>query len=113
VLVRYTISGDANLDGAVGFPDLVRVAQNYGTASGATWSRGDFNYDGAVGFADLVALAQSYGAALPSEAIPGATPDFQADMAAAFSGAVPEPSGMVFVAGLSALGAMRRRRRNR
>jgi probable HAF family extracellular repeat protein len=61
VLVRFTTAGDADLDGGVGFADLVRVAQNYNSATGGTWAGGDFTHDGRVDFADLVALAQNYG----------------------------------------------------
>jgi hypothetical protein len=98
VLVRFTLNGDANLDGSVGFADLVAVAQHYGTSDGsATWSTGDLNYDGNVGFADLVAVAQNYGGALPSAVIPGASADFANDMAQAF-GSVPEPGSLNIVA---------------
>ena len=55
-----TLAGDADLDLAVGFDDLLALAQNYGTESAATWSRGDFDYDGSVGFEDLLVLAQNY-----------------------------------------------------
>jgi hypothetical protein len=61
VLVKFTYGGDANLDGSVGFADLVRVAQNYNSATGGTWAGGDFTHDGRVDFADLVVLAQNYG----------------------------------------------------
>lgn len=65
VLVRYTINGDANLDGAVGFADLVAVNQHYGQ-SGKIWRDGDFNFDGSVGFPDLVAVNQNYNTSLSS-----------------------------------------------
>lgn len=91
IIAKYTFRGDANLDGAVGFADLVAVAQNYGKNGGATWDMGDFNYDGNVGFADLVSVAQNYGDMLPAAPIAGASEDFEADMAAAFA-SVPEPS---------------------
>lgn len=122
VLVRYTLNGDANLDGSVGFADLVAVAQHYGqnindpvgspaTFTNSTWTHGDFNYDGSVGFADLVAVAQNYGGALPS-AVPGASADFNADMAAAFA-SVPEPSGALIVLGAVGLSLGRRVRSRR
>jgi Concanavalin A-like lectin/glucanases superfamily/PA14 domain len=69
VTVKYTRNGDANLDGSVNFTDLVALAQNYNTASGATWAKGDFTYDGAVNFNDLVALAQNYGTTLAAGAV--------------------------------------------
>lgn len=62
VTIRYTWSGDAGLDQAVNFNDLLALAQHYGTTAGATWAMGDFNYDGDVDFNDLLALAQRYGA---------------------------------------------------
>ena len=62
ILVRWTRLGDANLDGKVGFPDLIAVARNYGK-TGLNWDQGDLNYDGTVGFDDLLAVARNYGAA--------------------------------------------------
>ncbi len=97
VLVRYTLYGDADLDGIVGLSDLLRLANNYGT-NGATWASGDFDGDHIVGLSDLLALANNYGGSLPA-AVPGAAPDFAADMAIAFS-SVPEPG----LAGLLAVG---------
>ena len=81
VLVRYTIMGDANLDGTVNFADLVTLAQHYGQ-SNATWDQGDFNYDGVVNFSDLVLLAQNYGQVVSG----AAQPSFAA---------VPEPTGIL------------------
>jgi hypothetical protein len=115
VLVRYTKLGDANLDGAVDFLDLARMAQNYNTTvSGQTeswWARGDFNYDGAVDFADLAKLAQNYNtAALAGGAAPvSASVDFNADVAAAFAQA-PEP-GTIGVLAMVGMGALLRRTR--
>jgi autotransporter-associated beta strand protein len=90
-LARYTFLGDANLDGAVGFPDLVKLAQNY-NGTNKFWFDGDFNYDGTVDFADLVKLAQNYNAALPTAPLPGASATFNSDLQAAFAGAAPEPN---------------------
>jgi len=66
----YVLRGDANDDGAVGFADLVAVAQHYGQ-NGMSWSQGDFNDDGTVDFADLVVVAQAYGTDLR---LPAASP---------------------------------------
>jgi hypothetical protein len=63
VLVRYTLLGDATLDGVADFNDLVKLAQNYNVLGGGTWARGDFTYDGAVDFNDLVKMAQNYNTA--------------------------------------------------
>ena len=110
LLVRYTLAGDANLDGKVDFQDLVRVAQNYGGLVGKYWPEGDFNYDGKTDFVDLVKLAQNYGGVLPGEAIPGAPVGFDEDLKAAFALA-PEP-GMAWFFAVIGGAVMSRRRRS-
>jgi autotransporter-associated beta strand protein len=115
VLVRYTLAGDANLDAAVNFTDLVALAQNYNIADGARlWTQGDFTYDGDVDFEDLVKLAQNYNTSLPSAAqlaAIGAPASFGEDLAAAFA-QVPEP-GSISLLALGAGGMVGRRRRRR
>lgn len=69
ILVKFSRSGDANLDGMVGFSDLITVARHYGQAS-AFWDDGDFNYDGKVGFDDLIAVARDYGSSLATASAP-------------------------------------------
>jgi len=73
--------GDINLDGAVGFSDLLALAQHYGQ-SNANWDRGDLNYDGSVNFTDLLLLAQNYGGTAPTAGVAAAAGSFAA---------VPEP----------------------
>jgi autotransporter-associated beta strand protein len=112
VVARYTLSGDVNLDGAVDFLDLAKLAQSYNVTDGTRqWSTGDVNYDGNTDFLDLAKLAQNYNTALPSQAIPGAPVDFQADLAKAFA-AVPEP-GTISLLGIGALAVLARRRNRR
>jgi autotransporter-associated beta strand protein len=116
VLVRYTLAGDANLDGAVDFDDLVKLAQNYNVADGQrTWFGGDFTYDGSTDFNDLVKLAQNYNAALPVGAVAGAPADFDADLARALAATAPEPGGPVALAvaatAAAAFGPSTRRRK--
>jgi hypothetical protein len=62
VLLQLTTLGDATLDGAVNYTDLVALSQNYQASSlvGAGWTGGDFNYDGAVNLTDLYALGYQY-----------------------------------------------------
>jgi hypothetical protein len=113
VLARNTLLGDATLDGAVDFNDLVKLAQNYNTTVSATtdswWHNGDFTYDGITDFNDLVKLAQNYNTALPAGAVPGAPAGFDGDLAAAFA-SVPEPSAFVALGGCAVLSLARRRR---
>jgi len=111
VLIRYTLSGDGNVDGKVDFLDLAKLAQSYNITDGKRqWSNGDFNYDGNVDFLDLAKLAQNYNTALPSSPIPGASAEFNADLARAFA-SVPEPGFLSILALAPLLGGRRRRRR--
>jgi hypothetical protein len=73
VLLKYARFGDANLDGTVSFPDLLRLAQHFGQAN-TGWDNGDFNYDGATNFADLLTLAQNFGQAGAATAAASAPP---------------------------------------
>jgi hypothetical protein len=111
VLILSTLKGDANIDRVVDFGDLVPLAQNYNTLTGATWVRGDFDYDGDVDFADLVPLAQNYNgtfSAVDAAGLGGS--DFAADWALAQS-LVPEPTTLL--AGVAGVFALASRRRNR
>ena len=59
-LLRYTLDGDANLDGTVNLQDFNRLAANFGQSNQA-WTDGDFNYDGAINLSDFNALAGNFG----------------------------------------------------
>jgi fibronectin-binding autotransporter adhesin len=111
VIARYTLAGDVNLDGSVDFLDLAKLAQSYNVTDGTRqWSTGDVNYDGNTDFLDLAKLAQNYNTALlPSAPIPGASLEFNADLARAFA-SVPEPASLSLIA-VSTLSLLRPRRR--
>jgi len=96
VLLRYTLSGDANLDKAVNLDDFTRLAAGFGVST--IWSGGDFNYNGQVNLDDFTALAANFGRTLTSD-LPRAS-------------AVPEPVSAISVALLLA-GSMNRPRRRR
>jgi hypothetical protein len=115
VVARYTLSGDLNLDGSVDFLDLAKLAQSYNVTDGTRqWTTGDVNYDGNTDFLDLAKMAQNYNTGLPSEPVPGASADFNADLARAFA-AVPEPGalGLIAIGGITLLGKRRRRHSRR
>ena len=57
------LPADGNLDGVVGFADLVSLSQNYNLAG--TFGNGDYNYDGTIDFADLIILSQNYNTSAP------------------------------------------------
>ena len=51
VLVKYTLVGDANLDGTVNLSDYNTMIAHFNAA--ATWTGGSFDYSGSVGLADF------------------------------------------------------------
>ena len=75
VLIRYTVNGDANLDGKVNALDFNALATNFGAASGGFWSQGDFNYDGIVNTADFTAMAVNFGQVLASPTLGALVPE--------------------------------------
>jgi hypothetical protein len=108
--VKLTRIGDVNLDGTVGFADLLALAQHYGESS-AKWDRGDLNYDGTVGFDDLLLLAQNYGATLSVADFARFNPPLGSDIQGA-SGEVPEPGKALPLVLTSGLFARRRNTRS-
>ncbi len=106
--VKLTLQGDADLSGAVGFPDLLALARNY-NGTGRFWADGDFNYDGNVGFSDLLALARNYNQSLSLEESASLGESFASDWSLARS-LVPEPSIITSLLGTSAVLLGRRRR---
>lgn len=93
VLVRYTFSGDANLDGVVNALDFNALASNFG-GSGKPWVQGDFNYDGVINSLDFNSIATNFNLALPAPP--------------ALGNLVPEPA----LAGFGLLALIRRQRRS-
>src|SRR5213078_2146787 len=94
VIVRYTLAGDANLDGQVSSSDFDLLASNFNQTA-SVWSAGDSNYDGNVNMLDFNLLSVNYGASLP---------------AATLGTLVPEPFGAATACAAVAL-SMRRCRR--
>jgi hypothetical protein len=83
-----TVAGDFDLNGAVGVPDLITWAKNFG--AGEVYSQGDADFNGAVGVPDLITWAKAFGFSNQTEPI--------SSINAAV--AIPEPGG------LALLGAM-------
>jgi hypothetical protein len=67
VLLRYTLDGDANLDGTVNALDFNRLTSNFG-ASNRGWADGNFDYAGAVNTSDFNLLAANFGSSMPPSA---------------------------------------------
>jgi autotransporter-associated beta strand protein len=98
LLLRYTWSGDANLDGVVNALDFNALATGFGQNNGSqVWVKGDFNYDGTVNTFDFNMLATNFNA---NGALPGG----------ALGALVPEPSSMLLIVFGTAFGMKRRRK---
>jgi fibronectin-binding autotransporter adhesin len=103
VVVRYTLAGDANLDGTVDLTDFTFLAANF-NGTNKTWLRSDFNYDGNVDLTDFTFLASNFN---QTQLI--ADGDFS--LRSSLGSSVPEPTiipGLVVCA--SMLSHARRRR---
>jgi autotransporter-associated beta strand protein len=106
--IRYTLAGDADLNGAVNGIDFGILAANFNKGV-SRWDQGDFDYNGAVNGIDFGYLAANFnmGAAGAS-----AVSAFEAFAAAnGLMADVPEPASFVSLAGIT-LGIMSRRRRS-
>jgi autotransporter-associated beta strand protein len=116
-LVKYTVTGDANLDAAVNGSDFALLAGNFGK-TGQMWPTGDFNYDGSVNGSDFALLAGNFGKTLASQAAaPGVTAsDWQAleSFGASIGVPVPEPAaaGLLALSGVALCARARRRPRS-
>jgi autotransporter-associated beta strand protein len=100
VVVRYTYSGDANLDGKVDTLDFNALAGNFG-GTGKVWTQADFNFDGTVDTLDFNFLASNFGQQIASDGGGGG---------ASIGALVPEPTSVTLL-GVAAVGLMARRRR--
>jgi hypothetical protein len=111
ILIRFTRTADADLDGRVNDNDVTIVGAFYLQSTSGQWYLGDFDYSGMCDDSDVTLLGAFYDPAAPPLSPAYLTDMYGAEFAAAFEAGqamAPEPS----IAGLLALGlCMRRRRR--
>ena len=100
--IKYTLLGDANLDGTVNVADFNALAAHFNSTS-QLWSSGDFNYDGIVNAEDFDAIARNYGQVMSSPAL--------GTLGSGDLGrAVPEPTALAALGVVVSLGRRRRAR---
>ena len=91
--------GDADLDGVVGYWDLMRLFGTFGSPAGALWVDGDFTGNGVLDAADYITLKMYFGTgSMPAPPVGG-------------GGAAPEPGALVILASAAAGGLARPGRR--
>jgi hypothetical protein len=95
VVIAYTVTGDASLDGTVSSADFNQFVANYGKLANARWTQGDLDGDGKVTTVDFNLLAGNFGQSLPSGASLGSV--------------VPEPASMGMIASIAMIGLRRGR----
>jgi hypothetical protein len=71
--LKYTVAGDANLDGVVNASDALALARNYLVTGNGAWDQGNFNYDTAVDLADAKILQANFGMTLTAAAVGSAS----------------------------------------
>jgi hypothetical protein len=110
LLLAYTRTGDANLDGVVNDEDVTIVSATYapGTAQ-ASWALGDFDYNGFVDDDDITLLSAFYDPSAPPLIIGGT----QLGTAPENVAAVPEPGSAVLAAIAALLAVFLRHNRRR
>jgi T5SS/PEP-CTERM-associated repeat protein len=108
VLVRYTRTGDASLDGVVNDDDVTILGATY--APGVpqpSWALGDFDYNGFVDDDDVTLLGAFYNPSAPPLIVP------RAEQGVSAVAAVPEPATISLlgvVLAVCTVAAARRRR---
>jgi autotransporter-associated beta strand protein len=111
--VKYTLYGDANLDGVVSGDDFTILVGNLGKSVSA-WDQGDFNYDGVVSGDDFTLLVGNLGKSATGADITLPAADLAAiDAFASANGLmadVPEPSPTFLGISLAMTGLFLRRR---
>jgi hypothetical protein len=112
VEIKYTLYGDADLNGLVNGVDFTILVANLGKSVSA-WDKGDFNYDGVVNGIDFTALVANLGKSASGADIVLPASDYAAvDAFAAANGLmadVPEPGTLALLA-IGTGGLLARRR---
>jgi hypothetical protein len=102
VLIAFTRTGDANLDGLVNDDDVTIVGATYAPGvPNANWAMGDFDYNGFVDDDDVTLLGVFYDPSAPPAAVSG--------LESAGVSAVPEPGSLTLILIPAALFVVRRR----
>ncbi|MGC4031096.1 MAG: autotransporter-associated beta strand repeat-containing protein [Tepidisphaeraceae bacterium] len=106
IYARYTVLGDADLDGDADFNDFLALQASFGAAG--SFANGDFNYDGQVDFNDFLVLQANFGQSVSGGDV--AITSAQLAAMTAFAQSVPEPASLAVLGVGAAIGLKRRRK---
>jgi len=117
ILIKYTYTGDANLDGIVDMHDYTLLDYSYlhggvGLGGATGWVAGDFNYDGVVDYRDFVLADASlalHGSPLADSMAATHAVEFGEAYVDSLAAAMPEPASLALLL-LGAVPLTRRRR---
>src|SRR5262249_30900256 len=98
--IKYTLLGDANLDGKVNGTDFAILATNFNQAVNG-WDQGDFNYDGKANGSDFAPLASNFNQGASQGADNSALVAFA--QANGLAANVPEPASLMLLVPLMGL----------
>lgn len=120
--LKYTLLGDANLDGVVNGSDFSILAANFGLGV-TNWDQGNFLYGSAVNGSDFSALAANFGQGDSGPDTSILASDLSAIDAFAVANGLPLPTfhivpepmsgGLLAFAGIAAIGRRKRNATNR
>jgi hypothetical protein len=89
--VKYTLLGDANLDGTVNGSDFSILAANFGLGN-TNWDQGNFLYTSSVNGSDFSALAANFGQGDSGADVPVSQADIDALDSFAIANGLPLPT---------------------
>jgi hypothetical protein len=112
--IKYTLLGDANLDGKVNGADFTLMATNFNDSVINGWDKGDFDYSGSVNGNDFVLLADNFNQFASQSSADAADLAALSSFAAANGislTSVPEPASIGLLAAGAVAALARRKRR--
>lgn len=116
VLLKYTLYGDANLDGKLNADDYALLDRGFARHL-TGWLNGDFNYDGVVDQCDYLLIDRAYALTEGGSLAPGFLDEREAEFGLDYVNeltlSVPEPAGVLPALALAVLSRRRRSRGGR
>jgi hypothetical protein len=95
ILVKFTFTGDANLDGKIDGSDYSLIDTGYAAPGSTGWANGDFNYDSVVDGTDYALIDNAFNNQTPSLGVAALTAQTTASVAPVVVPVKTAPAGPV------------------